>query len=218
MDYGEDIRAASPLQIEAYRRRQTFRNKFAPVGNLKINVAPAKNLPRCDNLLNEAASPKVDKPRYFPGSATSVVKLIAKGTAHYFSVDRAEIMSRSRIMRIASARQAAFWVTKQTMGWSLPEIGRRFGGRDHTTIHHGLVKTELKMAKDDGFKRKVERLMADVIAAIREIDPEFTVPAVRKQYVPEQQGAREGADTDAGSKSLEDGMRLDHQVAEAAAV
>lgn len=218
MDYGEDIRSATPSQIEAHRRRQAFRNTFAPVSNLRANVAPAKKSPRCDNLLGEAASPKVDKPRYFPGSATSVVKLIAKGTAHYFSVDRSEIMSRSRIMRIASARQAAFWVTKQTMGWSLPEIGRRFGGRDHTTIYHGIIQTERKMATDDHFRRKVERLMAGVVAAIREIDPEFTVPSVRKQYVPEQPGTREGADTDARSKSLEDGMQLDHQVSEAAAV
>lgn len=218
MDYGEDIRAATPLQIEAHRRRQAFRNTFAPVGKLGISLAPVRKQNGCDTLLEQGASPQMNTPESFSGNATRMAKLICRACSHAFSTNDREIMSKQRTIGVVFARQVAFWIARELTEWTLPEIGSRLGGRDRTTVYYALKKLNRRIETDGVLRARIESLRDRIVESIRESDPKFAVPAVRKQYVPEQQGARERADTDAGSKSLEDGMRLDHQVAEAAAV
>ncbi|MBA4326380.1 MAG: chromosomal replication initiator protein DnaA, partial [Rhodobacter sp.] len=53
-----------------------------------------------------------------------------------------------RLRTIARPRQVAMYLSKQLTPRSLPEIGRRFGGRDHTTIMHGVRKIEELMTID----------------------------------------------------------------------
>jgi chromosomal replication initiator protein len=53
-----------------------------------------------------------------------------------------------RVRTIARPRQIAMYLSKTMTTRSLPEIGRRFGGRDHTTIMHGIRKIEELMAGD----------------------------------------------------------------------
>ena len=50
------------------------------------------------------------------------------------------------------------WVSKNLTSRSLPEIGRRFGNRDHTTVLHAIRKVEQLMADDTGLKEEVELL------------------------------------------------------------
>ena len=53
-----------------------------------------------------------------------------------------------RLRTIARPRQVAMYLCKQLTSRSLPEIGRRFGGRDHTTIMHGIRKIDELIAAD----------------------------------------------------------------------
>ena len=63
-----------------------------------------------------------------------------------------------RVRTIARPRQIAMYLAKQLTPRSLPEIGRRFGGRDHTTIMHGVRKIEELMATDSQLNDDLQML------------------------------------------------------------
>ncbi len=58
------------------------------------------------------------------------------------------MMGPKRARNVARPRQIAMYLSKQLTSRSLPEIGRRFGGRDHTTIMHGVRKIEELLVED----------------------------------------------------------------------
>jgi chromosomal replication initiator protein len=60
------------------------------------------------------------------------------------------------------ARQIAIYLAKKLTSLSLPEVGRRFGGRDHTTILHSIRKIEYMVTKDADLAAMIERIK-DVI-------------------------------------------------------
>jgi len=70
----------------------------------------------------------------------------------------ADMQSKRRSRVIARPRQVAMYLAKQLTPRSLPEIGRRFGGRDHTTVMHAVKKVDELLAEDDGLVRDVETL------------------------------------------------------------
>lgn len=69
-------------------------------------------------------------------------------TALHFGVPVSEILNNRRTRRVVRPRQIAMWLCRQLTQKSLPEIGRRFGGRDHTTTLHGLRKIDELLEKD----------------------------------------------------------------------
>ena len=68
--------------------------------------------------------------------------------AEHFNVRLSDMIGPKRVRTIARPRQVAMYLAKQLTPRSLPEIGRRFGGRDHTTIMHGVRRIEELMATD----------------------------------------------------------------------
>ena len=66
--------------------------------------------------------------------------------------------SARRSRAIARPRQIAMWLSKQLTQRSLPEIGRKFGGRDHTTVMHAVKKIEELRASDRHFDEDVDML------------------------------------------------------------
>ena len=60
----------------------------------------------------------------------------------HYSVSRADILSSRRTAVVVKPRQVAMFLAKTLTMRSLPEIGRRFGGRDHTTVLHAVRKIE----------------------------------------------------------------------------
>lgn len=104
--------------------------------------------------------------RLFPGHP-DVPKVISSGrltediqrlVAHYYGVKRTEILSERRTAKVVKARQVAMYLTKKLTSRSLPEIGRRFGGRDHTTVLHAVRKIEGLVARDTALRDEVESL------------------------------------------------------------
>jgi chromosomal replication initiator protein len=67
---------------------------------------------------------------------------IQKLVANHYSVTRADILSSRRTAAVVKPRQIAMYLAKTLTLRSLPEIGRRFGGRDHTTVLHAVRKIE----------------------------------------------------------------------------
>ena len=67
---------------------------------------------------------------------------IQKKVASYFNIKIDDLISSRRIRTFARPRQVAMYLTKKLTTRSLPEIGRKFGGRDHTTVIHAVKKIE----------------------------------------------------------------------------
>ncbi|HYE47379.1 MAG TPA: chromosomal replication initiator protein DnaA [Caulobacter sp.] len=83
---------------------------------------------------------------------------IQKAVAEHYSLRQADLLSERRNRAIARPRQAAMWLAKQLTTRSLPDIGRRFGGRDHTTVIHAVRRIEELKADDPVLARDLETL------------------------------------------------------------
>jgi chromosomal replication initiator protein len=83
---------------------------------------------------------------------------IQKKVAEHFNVRVADMHSARRARAVARPRQVAMYLAKQLTPRSLPEIGRKFGGRDHTTVIHAVRKIEELSAYDATFREDVELL------------------------------------------------------------
>lgn len=75
---------------------------------------------------------------------------IQMATARYYGVTRADILSHRRTSKVVKPRQIAMYLCKILTMKSLPEIGRMFGDRDHTTVLHAVRKIEdLRVHRED---------------------------------------------------------------------
>jgi chromosomal replication initiator protein len=83
---------------------------------------------------------------------------IQRKVAEHFNMRVADMHSERRARAVARPRQVAMFLAKHLTQRSLPEIGRKFGGRDHTTVMHAVKKVEELMASDHGFAEDIELL------------------------------------------------------------
>jgi chromosomal replication initiator protein len=86
------------------------------------------------------------------------IEEIQKRVAEHYAIRLADMHSPRRARAVARPRQVAMYLAKQLTSRSLPEIGRKFGGRDHTTVMHAVRKIEELRASDHGFNEDVELL------------------------------------------------------------
>ena len=83
---------------------------------------------------------------------------IQKRVAEHFKIRVSDMSSARRSRAVARPRQVAMYLSKQLTSRSLPEIGRAFGGRDHTTVMHAVRKIEELVKADSSFAEDVELL------------------------------------------------------------
>lgn len=83
---------------------------------------------------------------------------IQKKVAEYFSVRVSDMHSPRRARTVARPRQIAMYLSKHLTPRSLPEIGRKFGGRDHTTVLHAVKKIETLIAEEKSMREDIELL------------------------------------------------------------
>jgi chromosomal replication initiator protein len=83
---------------------------------------------------------------------------IQKLVATRYNVSRADILSERRTAAVVKPRQIAMYLSKALTPRSLPEIGRRFGGRDHTTVLHAVRKIEKAISEDRSLHDEVDLL------------------------------------------------------------
>src|SRR3954466_1075732 len=83
---------------------------------------------------------------------------IQRVVARQYNVSRSDLLSSRRTANVVRPRQVAMYLAKALTLRSLPEIGRRFGGRDHTTVLHAVRKIEALVAKDVALSEEVESL------------------------------------------------------------
>ena len=96
-----------------------------------------------------------------PNPAATIDRIIELSAETYgFTVD--ELLSHDRRPALAAARQVAMYLAREHTGETLPAIGRRFGGRNHTTVMHACRRTAERLAQDpeafDTVRRLTDRL------------------------------------------------------------
>ena len=86
------------------------------------------------------------------------IEEIQKRVAEYYNIKVSEMSSARRAQMVARPRQVAMYLSKQLTSRSLPEIGRKFGNRDHTTVMHAVKRIDQLRQIDAGFTEDVELL------------------------------------------------------------
>ncbi|WP_299905955.1 chromosomal replication initiator protein DnaA [uncultured Paracoccus sp.] len=86
------------------------------------------------------------------------IEEIQRKVAEHYNIRLADLIGPKRVRNVARPRQIAMYLSKQLTNRSLPEIGRRFGGRDHTTIMHGVKKIEELAASDEALSEDLDLL------------------------------------------------------------
>tara|TARA_B110001452_G_scaffold266177_1_gene272380 strand:- start:1505 stop:2899 length:1395 start_codon:yes stop_codon:yes gene_type:complete len=115
---------------------------FSRIHNRVLTISDCKNILK--DVFNQAKIITVDK--------------IQNTVSNFFNIQLTEMLSQRRSRPLARPRQIAMYLAKKMTTRSLPEIGRRFANRDHTTVIHA-VKTITRLSeKDDEMKRNVEQL------------------------------------------------------------
>ena len=85
--------------------------------------------------------------------------MIQKAVGDYYQLKPVDLRSRNNSKSVAMPRQIAMFLCKTLTSASLPEIGRSFGGKHHSTVIHSIRKVETLRQKDRDFNRVINTLI-----------------------------------------------------------
>jgi chromosomal replication initiator protein len=91
------------------------------------------------------------------------VESIQKLVANHFHIKTSEIKSSKRLKNLVLPRQISMYIARKLTSSSFPEIGSKFGGKDHSTIIHAIKKIEKKMEEDIQLRATIEKLMNNLM-------------------------------------------------------
>ena len=83
--------------------------------------------------------------------------------SNYFNISLSEMLSQRRSRPLARPRQIAMYLSKKMTTRSLPEIGRRFANRDHTTVIHAVKTISRLSEQDDEMKKNINQIKSLLI-------------------------------------------------------
>ncbi len=115
---------------------------FSRVHNKVLNVIDCKNILK--DIFNQTKVITVDK--------------IQNVVSNYFNIALSEMLSQRRSRPLARPRQIAMYLAKKMTSRSLPEIGRRFANRDHTTVIHAVKTINRLSEQDDEMKKNINQI------------------------------------------------------------
>jgi len=98
------------------------------------------------------------RPHMRGGEKRITVDEIQKMVADYYKLKQADLLSERRTRAVARPRHVAMYLAKQLTTRSYPDIGRRFGGRDHTTVLHAVKRIEELKASEPGLATDLEAI------------------------------------------------------------
>ena len=91
------------------------------------------------------------------------IDLIQSMVCKFFKISKNEMLSSRRSRYLVRPRQTAIYLTKILTSKSLPEIGREFSNRDHTTIIHSVKTIEKLSEQDQDLKKNIENLKNQIL-------------------------------------------------------
>jgi chromosomal replication initiator protein len=152
---------ASPQEQFASKRRLNAIFRAPPPRRQMIIIEKAPNWfeTRCPwpCYADEAIHVELVKQEYVD---RQTIRRIAITVARQFEISEGDLYSGRRTHNVVLPRQITMYLAKVCTGRSYPEIGRRLGGKDHTTILHGVRKIEKMMAESPTFASEVNSLRA----------------------------------------------------------
>jgi len=95
-------------------------------------------------------------------SAIVTVEKIQKIVCHKFNINLSQLKSKNNSPKVAFPRQIAMYLSKTLTKTSLPEIGKKFGGKHHTTVIHSVRKIEKMHNEDPEFNRELNSLISSI--------------------------------------------------------
>src|SRR5690606_38991003 len=96
------------------------------------------------------------------GRSNVTPDLVRRRVAEAWGVSAEALQSKKRTKDLTVPRQVAMYLIKERFDLSLVEIGRLFGGRDHSTVIHSIAKVDEEMTANDAFRRRVEQLRQEM--------------------------------------------------------
>jgi chromosomal replication initiator protein len=138
-------------EVLEFIARQLQNNIRELEGGLTCVLAHASlmRMPVSLDLARQALAKLVSRPENLTLAA------IVAEVARYYSVSETELLSRSRHQKVAQARQVVMYLSRDEINVSLPKIGEALGGRDHTTVMHGIAKIANQIETDDALRRDI---------------------------------------------------------------
>lgn len=97
--------------------------------------------------------------------ARITIEEIQRAVCQHFRIDKAEMQSDRRARAVARPRQIAMYLAKELTPRSFPEIGRRFGGRDHSTVIHAVRTIEALRHRDGDIDADIRRIKRALVSA-----------------------------------------------------
>jgi len=95
-------------------------------------------------------------------TATITIDEIQRLVSDHYKVRVVDLKSKNRSQPLVGARQVAMFLTKKYLDKSLVEIGRAFGGKDHTTVINAIKRIESQLLKDSELKRDIDELQGRI--------------------------------------------------------
>jgi chromosomal replication initiator protein len=89
----------------------------------------------------------------------TTLKKIAMSVAEFYNITVEDLIKQSRRKEYVKPRQIAMYVSRKELGSSFPTIGEFYGGRDHTTVMHGVEKIENLLAQTESLKQEVDLIL-----------------------------------------------------------
>jgi chromosomal replication initiator protein len=120
---------------------------YSSVSGVPINLAMAQH------CLKHLAYPQEKK---------ITIEAIQKAVAEHYGMQTSQLKLKSNTKRITEPRQLAMYLVKELTGASLPEIGRAFGGKHHTTVLHSVQKIERLRQTDSDLNRSIHKLIDSI--------------------------------------------------------
>ena len=91
-------------------------------------------------------------------------RLLLQKTADYYEISYNDIVGIKRSREIVVPRQIAMFIMREELGMSFPRIAKSLGGKDHTTIMHGVKKINTQVARDSVMSQDIQSIKKLLVA------------------------------------------------------
>jgi len=99
-----------------------------------------------------------------PSRRKVTIAVIQKTVAQHFDIPLDTLRAKTRIAKVVLARQVSIYLARKLTDLSLAEIGKKTGGRDHSTVLYACTKIERELEKDPALKRKIQTIEEELLS------------------------------------------------------
>lgn len=152
------IDAAANQHQAKLGQAQQQKDRLAQIAAFEFAMA---NMPR------KPVVPPIPEPKVklvIPPNLSLHILTIQGAVAEHFGITRVELVSRRRTKNVAEPRQIAMYLAKDLTRQSLPQIGRKFGWRDHTTVLHAVNKMRAEVLNGTEMGQAILKIRRELLA------------------------------------------------------